>query len=352
MTTFDRREWPIYTSRTFWTVLLTSIALSSVVLMKVIGEKHFRIMASFRRMARADLLALVAATLALLAIVCLYLISRMVVVKARVHNSADPSLFSTRRVSGSVQQDCSSNSLTRFRSNLENVLRDRFTGSLSEAVAILQWVRRQQSQDPNMWKPPFPVNHEDPNRLLEEQRRGVPGSCRRFSYILLGALLSAGFDARVVCFTNRLFSPNVQTQSHVVVEVWIEELGKWILLDPSFDTLIVIDGNVASAFELHQLVVLGQWQRLRFERNGSALEPHPNPAAYMCCRHLFVALSNAIFDGYGVRLFGPRRINFLHYSGVAPYPTLTKQILLGACGGGFFFSLVFGIWTLLSLAHR
>ena len=78
-----------------------------------------------------------------------------------------------------------------------------------ETVAIRRWVRRQQPQDEYMWLPPFRKNHENPHRLLEEQRNGIPGACRRFSYILLGALLSAGFDARIASLDELAHSGRV-----------------------------------------------------------------------------------------------------------------------------------------------
>ena len=199
-----------------------------------------------------------------------------------------------------------------------------------------------------MWSTPVKVDHEDPHRLLEEQRSGIPGSCRRFCYILTGALLSAGFDARIVSFTSSLFRRGAKR--HVAVEVLIEELDKWVVLDPTFDTLVLVDGRLASALELHEAVVSGRISAITFERNGSALAPHPNPEIYgHYCRHLFMAMSNAIFDGYTVRLFGRKRISFLHYSREVAYPQLRKQLLLGAGSSGLFLGAVFWAWTFLSL---
>jgi len=223
-----------------------------------------------------------------------------------------------------------------------------YPDSLSKAIAIRRWVRQQQAQDEHVWLPPFRRNHENPHRLLEEQRKGVPGACRRFSYILLGALLSAGFDARIACFTSSLHRSGVR--SHVTVEVWIEELTQWVLLDPTYDTVVLVDGKVASALELQEAVVREQLDRITFERNGATLEPCPRPATYgRPCRHLFVAVSNAIFDGYSVRIVGPKRLRFLHYSRESTYPTLRKQVLLGAGGSGLCVSVMFWAWILLSL---
>jgi Transglutaminase-like superfamily len=309
---------------------------------------HWRTFGHLRHAVRSHHLALIATASIVVAWVCVYFLSQMVVVKAKVHDSPNPLEFSARRLPEFIAQDRGSKSLVEFRRNLDDVLNVDYPDSLSKTVAIRQWVRRQQSQDDAVWSTPVKVDHEDPHRLLEEQRSGIPGSCRRFCYILTGALLSAGFDARIVSFTSSLFRRGAKR--HVVVEVMIEELDKWVVLDPTFDTLVLIDGRLASALELHEAVASGRLAAITFERNGSALAPHPKPEIYgHYCRHLFMAMSNAIFDGYSVRLLGRKRISFLHFSREATYPQLRKQLLLGAGGSGLFLGAVFWAWTFLSL---
>jgi hypothetical protein len=295
--------------------------------------------------------ALIATMLFAVACVCHYLLAQLVVVKSPVHDVLNSVVLKARILPNFIQQNRNSESLIQFRSNLNELLGMDYPNSLSKAVAIRRWVRQQQPQDEYMWLPPFRKNHENPHRLLEEQRNGIPGACRRFSYILLGALLSAGFDARIACFISSLRRPGVK--SHVTVEVWIEELTQWVLLDPTCDTVILIDGKVASALELHEVVVAEQLNRITFERDGATLKPHPNVANYgRYCRHLFVAMSNAIFDGYGVRIFGARRICFLHYSRESTYPILRKQLLLGLGSTGLCLSVTFWVCTLLFLAAK
>jgi hypothetical protein len=293
--------------------------------------------------------ALIAMLLFAGAAVCSYLLTQFVAVKSSVRELGNPAVLRARTLPHFIQQDRNSVSLIKFRQNFDVILGVNYCDSLAKAVAIRQWVREQQSQDEKIWLGPYRRDHENPQRLLEEQRNGVPGACRRFSYILLGALLSAGFDARIACFTSSLRRRG--GVSHVTVEAWIEELKQWVLLDPTFDTVCLIEGKVASALELQEAVVRGQTDSITFKRDGAMLWPHPSPAAYgLYCRHLFVATSNAIFDGYSVRLVGPRRIRFLHYSREAAYPKLRKQVLLSLAGSGLFLSAMFWGWTLLALA--
>jgi hypothetical protein len=274
----------------------------------------------------------------------------MVVVRSHVFSIKDPLIFKLRKLPKFIDQDPSSKALQRFARHLEEVLSLEYPNSLSKVVAIQRWVRYQQPQDENLWMK-AEVNHEDPDRLLEEQRRGVPGSCRRFSYILLGALLSAGFDARIVVFLNALHRRN--PQGHAAVEVWIDELHQWVLLDPTFDTLVVVNGKLASAIDLQEAIARGDFSRIEFERDDAALAPHPTPEAYgRFCRHLFVGMSNAVFDGYGVRIAGPRRIHFLHYNSETAYPEFRKQILLGAGGTGLFLSFVLWVWSVVAFINN
>lgn len=320
----------------------------AVVLTLPAARGHWRALHHLRHAVRSHHLALIATAFIVVTWACAYFLSQLVVVKAKVHDSSNPLAFSARQLPEFIPQDRASKSLAEFRRNLDDVLSVEYADSLAKAVAIRQWVRRQQSQEDAIWSTPVKVDHEDPHRLLEEQRNGIPGSCRRFCYILTGALLSAGFDARIVSFSSSLFRRGARR--HVVVEVLIEELDKWVVLDPTFDTLVLVDGKPVSALELHEAVIGGGLAEITFERNGSTLAPHPKPEIYgHYCRHLFMAMSNAIFDGYSVRLLGWKRISFLHFSREATYPQLRKQFLLGAGGSGLFLGAVFWAWTFLSL---
>jgi|SRR5215470_2903142 len=276
------------------------------------------------------------------------LLSGMILVKARVHNSRESVLFSKHDVPGFVHQDRESAALLRFRQHVEDIVRVDDVDSLSTAVALRHWVRCQQSEAKAAWETEKALDHENPHVLLEELRAGEPGACRRFSYTLLGALLSAGFDARFVVFASRLRRRGALF--HAVVEVWIEGMNQWVLLDPTYDCIVLINGRVASAIDLLLAVASGDPSCIAFDRNGSVLKPFPKVHFLAeCCQHLFLALSNAVFDGYGVRIIGPKRIDFLHYCPRgAKYPGGRKQILLGIIVGSAALTVV--VWTLSLVA--
>jgi hypothetical protein len=148
--------------------------------------------------------------------------------------------------------------------------------------------------------------------------------------VLLGALLSAGFQARLVSMGDSfLEGPN----QHVMVEVWLHALNKWVLVDPTLDTMFLIDGQYASLVELRSALLRGARGRIHFERHGSTRLPEPLIEVYAAmARHVWFSNTNAVFDGYRVALFGPRRITFVHIVDdfAQPYPEGRKNLLLYA----------------------
>jgi hypothetical protein len=286
-------------------------------------------------------IALGAAILTAIFVMSVCLLSRVILIKARVYSSEDRLIFSLRDVPGFCHQDRTSEALVQFQEYLGDLLNVEYPDSLSKAVAIRHWVRCQQPQDAAAWVTERAVDEEDPHRLLRQQRSGLPGACRRFSYILLGALLSAGFDARLLFFASSPYRRRVLF--HAIVEVWIVELNQWVLLDPTYDCIMMIGGQAASAIELMSMVENGDLTRVVFDRSGSALEPIPKAKFFQrCCRHVFLGLSNAVFDGYSVRMFGAKQIRFVHY-GKEKYPELWKRTLIGAAGVSLLLSMA--LWT-------
>jgi len=329
------------------TVYPIFIAVFAVLIAGFIAAKQFG--PNLRTsLANSYQLAVVGVFLSVVCLTSLGLLSRMILVKANVYNSTGPVVLSEREVPGFVHQDRHSKSLLEFRHHIEEILQVNGVDSLSKVVALRHWVRCQQSEAKAAWVTERAIDHEDPHLLLRELRAGEPGACRRFSYTLLGAVLSAGFDARFVVFASTL--RRRRALFHAVVEVWIEEMGQWVLVDPTYDCIVLINGKLASAIDLVLALESGDPGSIVFERNGSLLKPAPKSAfLQQCCRHLFLARSNAIFDGYGVRIIGPKRIDFLHYSPQGTkYPNGSKQLLIGlivVCA-----AVSIAVWTLSLVA--
>jgi transglutaminase superfamily protein len=104
------------------------------------------------------------------------------------------------------------------------------------ARKLLHWTREQfEPGRPDPYPPP------DAMKTLSEIRAGRTGGfCAQYAFVLVQALQSFGKPSRVVTIVN-----------HEVVETWLQDQGRWTMLDPLFE-LQVFDssGRSLSAIEI------------------------------------------------------------------------------------------------------
>ena len=231
--------------------------------------------------------------------------------------------------------------LLRFRRRIAPLLRPD-SKTVDTIAALRHWARTQQSSDRDLWR--FPPEADsgdvDPGLLLEQQYALTPGACRRFGYILAGALVSAGIPARLVSL-QAFFKDGL---GHIMVEAWVDDWNKWILVDPTADTMFLVDGRCASLLELRNALLSGSPDRIRFERNGSILEPAPNLKYFAeIARHAFVFTNECFFTDPPRTKASLWRTRVIHYvdEHATPYPESARRALLVgvaafvACGSLF-----------------
>jgi hypothetical protein len=237
-----------------------------------------------------------------------------------VENLSNPEALRERTLPGASEQDPRSAGLQLFRKELPPELAAG-RNDLRQAVGVRKWARLQQTGgwDAN------DDSSDDPNALLARQRRGVPGACRRFAYVFAGALLAGGLDSRVVEIASGL---NDEDPAHMLVEVWIPSLQRWVLMDSMFNTMFRVDGEPASAIDVHRMVAVDP-SRVALDRGGATTEPVAQlDGAYLAMfRHIFVSRRSALFDAQRA---WPRHRSFVHYASanVEPYPQQLKLWLL------------------------
>ena len=274
----------------------------------------------------------VAALLILMAAGSFFRLRHLSFIRTTVYNESDPTVFEAAVLPGFIQQDPDAPKLLAFRRHIASLVTDT-DDDISKMVAIQHWVRGQENDEQFYGKPgqtprPMVDGTEEPEKYLEQQRQGVPSACRRFSYILTGALLSAGINARVVSVAESLDPSSLLP--HNLVEVWVPNLHKWIMLDPTIDAFVLVNGTPASLLEVYAAARPGSPMRISFDQHGSHYRIPPLDKYRRYFRHLFVARTNAIFDGYHYGLFGAKKIGFVHYAGqgIEPYPEQKKNLLL------------------------
>jgi len=129
--------------------------------------------------------------------VCLYIVVGLTYSRSPVFNTRDAVLFRAPEPPGFVRRTPEAPALIAFRRHLGDLIQPT-TSSLETARALRTWSYRQQPHTWDMLNGGDGEDSVDPELLLAQQQRGVPGACRRFAYVYLGALLSAGLNARVV----------------------------------------------------------------------------------------------------------------------------------------------------------
>lgn len=256
--------------------------------------------------------------------------------RCTIENTSDAGRIISR--GDSERQDPTVAALVRFRAHVAPLLQQN-RATLDRIVALRRWARALQSDEQSLWlfSPGADSGDIDPEILLQQQRAGTPGACRRFGYVLAGALLSADIPARLVSLQSEV----TDGSGHIMVEAWVHELDKWVLVDPTRDTMFLVNGRYASLLELRRALAEGKQGTIRFERNGSTLHPEPSIDYFTrTSRHAFVYATERLFRDPPLTKVDVWRFRVLHYVDdfAEPYPEIAKKatiagaIVFGGCG--------------------
>ncbi len=138
--------------------------------------------------------------------------------------------------------------LSLFRSlNFENSQNE-----FERAIRMINWTHFK-----NPASSPKYATSQDPTEILLELEKGNKVVCGGLSILSAAVLSTHDFKVRVVQLVAEtgLFSKNY---THVVVEVWVDNYDKWVLLDPTFNGYWIINETPLSALEIHDIVVNGK----------------------------------------------------------------------------------------------
>lgn len=115
---------------------------------------------------------------------------------------------------------------------------------------------------------PLPYPPWDANVILEMIRAGKTGGfCAQYAVVFCQACLAMGWQARYLDIVSQGME---QGQGHFTVEVWSNQLDKWIVLDPFFDCRFERDGVPLSALEIHQALLTAKTSSIKMVRgNGT-----------------------------------------------------------------------------------
>jgi hypothetical protein len=161
-----------------------------------------------------------------------------------------------------------------------------------QALRLLNWVHTR--ADHNGWNA---APQRDAHALLQHAAAGGSLRCVEYSHLLTQVLSAVGIPARVV-YLRRKNPERGFGAGHVVVEAWINQFRKWVLLDPQCNAYWTWCGMPQGALELRRLRLGGR--TLFLHRATQKWSPLDRLAKYVWAQYFHHCLFYRAGDYYGL----------------------------------------------------
>ena len=183
---------------------------------------------------------------------------------------------------------------------------NRRAPQLEQLAMLNNWTRRQWVHGSNRSVKFFRFNVIE---ILEEAKKGGQYWCQVASMSFVQIAAALGYQARLLS----LYSTPDKEPEHAVVEVWVDELRKWVVFDTDFNLYYINQFGVAlNALELHDALmtrrvegiqaVKGAYRPERFDIEAASAQPLLLPYYRNFCIEMRNDwLSNTYFPGHPKR---------------------------------------------------
>lgn len=95
----------------------------------------------------------------------------------------------------------------------------------------------------------------DPISILHEVQNGSRFRCVEYAIVLNGCLNAMGIPSRTLGLKTKDVETRTSGAGHVVLEAYDKELNKWIMADPQWDAVPVLNGTPLNAVEFQKAIV-------------------------------------------------------------------------------------------------
>ena len=140
--------------------------------------------------------------------------------------------------------------LNRLRAEypIDSLVKD-VPSDTDKAIAVLHWVHSQWSHNGNN----EPRNN-DAIAILEEVKEGKNFRCVEYGIVATACLNAIGLKARTLALKTSDVETRNSGAGHVLLEVFLNDLQKWALLDGQWDAMPVLGGRPLNAVEFQQAI--------------------------------------------------------------------------------------------------
>jgi hypothetical protein len=148
------------------------------------------------------------------------------------------------------EQNNNNEFLNQLRSKhpIDSLVKDAKTDT-EKTLKILHWVH-------NRWK------HDGENEpkksdaisILEEAKQGKRFRCVEYGIVATACLNAVGLKTRVLGLKTKDVETRQYGAGHVLLEVFLNDLKKWALIDGQFDVMPVLNGTPLNAVEFQKAI--------------------------------------------------------------------------------------------------
>ncbi|HEY0356101.1 MAG TPA: transglutaminase-like domain-containing protein [Flavisolibacter sp.] len=139
--------------------------------------------------------------------------------------------------------------LLRVKYPFQHLIMDARSDS-EKAFKILNWVHKQWKHDGNN-----EPKKNDAISILDEAREGKNFRCVEYGIVATACLNAVGLKARVLGLMTKDVETTQSGAGHVLLEVYLNDLKKWVLLDGQWDAVPLLNNIPLNAVEFQKAIV-------------------------------------------------------------------------------------------------
>lgn len=124
------------------------------------------------------------------------------------------------------------------------------TSDLKKIRALSAWVQ-------NLWEHDGSNTPQksDPISILHEAQNGARFRCVEYAIVLNGCLNAVGITSRTLGLKTKDVETRGSGAGHVVLEAYLKDLDKWMMVDSQWDAIPVLNGTPLNAVEFQNALL-------------------------------------------------------------------------------------------------
>lgn len=94
--------------------------------------------------------------------------------------------------------------------------------------------------------------------ILDEVKKGQRFRCVEYGIVTTACLNAIGLKSRTLALKTKDVETSSSGAGHVLMEFYLNDLNKWVMIDPQFDMITLSEGIPLNAVELQQAITEGK----------------------------------------------------------------------------------------------